>query len=49
MKMNKQEEMPKDAPEGYHYVQNLMTGVWVLEPIDKPWSCSVASESYWCN
>lgn len=28
-------------------VQNLMTGQMVLESIDTPWCCSVASESYW--
>lgn len=28
-------------------VQNLMSGQMVLEAIDTPWCCSVASESYW--
>lgn len=30
-------------------VRNLMTGKMVMEPADTPWSCSVASESYWSS
>ena len=30
-------------------VQNIMTGEWVDEPINTPYFCSVASESYWSN
>jgi hypothetical protein len=30
-------------------VINLMTGKPVLERADTPWSCSVASESYWSS
>ena len=30
-------------------VQNLMTGKTVMERADTPWSCSVASESYWSS
>jgi hypothetical protein len=30
-------------------VTNLMTGEKVLERADTPWSCSVASESYWSS
>ena len=30
-------------------VRNLMTGAEVEENINTPYSCSVASESYWCN
>jgi len=30
-----------------HKVRNLMTGEMVDESINTPWSCSVASESYW--
>lgn len=30
-------------------VINIMTGQKVLEDINTPWHCSVASESYWCN
>lgn len=32
-----------------HKVMNVMTGEMVEESINTPWSCSVASESYWCN
>jgi hypothetical protein len=30
-------------------VRNLMNGAEVEESINTPYSCSVASESYWCN
>lgn len=30
-------------------VRNLMTGQLVMERADTPWSCSVASESYWSS
>ena len=30
-------------------VYNLMNGAEVEESINTPYSCSVASESYWCN
>jgi hypothetical protein len=30
-------------------VTNLMTGEKVLERADTPWSCSVASETYWSS
>lgn len=33
--------------EGYKIVQNIMTGRLVEEAIDTPYTCSVASESYW--
>lgn len=38
--------LPK-APEGQHYVRNLMTGKPVLEADGTPYTASVASESYW--
>lgn len=45
------------TPEEYHntfnnktrLVQNLMTGKMQEESVTTPWSCSVQSESYWCN
>jgi hypothetical protein len=30
-------------------VRNAMTGEYVDEPINTPYCCSVASDSYWCN
>jgi hypothetical protein len=30
-------------------VRNARTGETVMESVDTPWSCSVASEAYWCN
>lgn len=30
-------------------VRNAMTGQLVEESINTPWSCSVASETYWCS
>ena len=33
----------------YHYVTNIMTGEKVKEAVCTPYSCSVASEAYWCN
>ena len=37
------------AREGYKIVTNMMTGLPVEEAIGTPYTCSVASESYWCN
>jgi hypothetical protein len=36
-------------PKRTHMVANLMTGTLVEEDVNLPYSCSVASESYWCN
>ncbi len=33
----------------YREVRHAMTGEKVLERYDVPWSCSVASESYFCS
>jgi hypothetical protein len=35
--------------EGYKLVENALTGKLVEEPIDLPFTCSVASETYWCS
>jgi hypothetical protein len=35
--------------DGHKLVVNMMTGKLVEEPIDTPYACSVASESYWCS
>ena len=35
--------------ETYRTVINLMSGQPVQERYDTPWSCSVASESYWSS
>jgi hypothetical protein len=44
------EPKPTEKPqEGYRWVKNLLSGKWIQERIDTPWSCSVASESYWSN
>lgn len=32
---------------GTREVVNLMTGETVIESVNTPWHCSVASESYW--
>lgn len=46
----KNEPKPTEAPkDGYKWVQNLMSGKWVQEPVDQPYCTSVASESYWCS
>lgn len=34
---------------GFRKVRNAMTGAEVWEKADTPFSCSVASESYWCS
>lgn len=50
MSTYKNEPKPTEEPkEGYKWVQNLMSGKWVQEPIDTPWTCSVQSESYWSS
>lgn len=36
-------------PTKTHFVKNLMTGALVEEDVNLPYSCSVASESYWSN
>lgn len=38
-----------DMPRKTHMVTNLMTGAQVEEDVNTPYSCSVASESYWSN
>jgi hypothetical protein len=44
------EPKPTEEPrEGYRWVQNMMSGKWIQEAIDTPYSCSVASESYWSS
>ena len=35
--------------ETYRDVVNIMSGKVVRERYDLPYSCSVGSESYWCN
>ena len=47
-KTTKREELP-EAKDGYKWVQNLMSGTWIQESKDTPYTCSVASESYWCS
>lgn len=45
------------AKEGMHWVRSLAPGSydrvtgspWVQEAIGTPWSCSVASETYWSS
>ena len=32
-----------------HAVRNVMYGGFVWESVNTPYSCSVSSESYWCN
>ena len=32
-----------------HMVRNIMTGEMVEENINTPYTCSVASETYWCS
>jgi hypothetical protein len=50
MSTYKQEPKPQEQPkEGYRWVRNLMSGKWIQEAVDTPWTCSVASESYWSN
>jgi len=36
-------------PERTHMVRNLMTGKMVEESVNTPYTCSVASESFWSN
>ena len=38
-----------DAQVPMREVVNLITGKTVMERADTPWSCSVASETYWSN
>jgi len=30
-------------------VRNARNGEWMTEEKGTPWSCSIASEAYWCN
>jgi hypothetical protein len=42
--------MPTEQPkEGYEWVYNIMSRVWIQQEIGTPWACRVDSESYWCN
>lgn len=36
-------------PVRTHVVKNLLTGADVVEDVNTPYCCSVASESYWSN
>jgi heme oxygenase len=38
-----------EVHESYREVRNAMSGKIVKEHYLTPWSCSVASESYWCS
>lgn len=38
-----------EMPQRTRTVRNLMTGAMVEEDVNLPYSCSVASESYWSN
>jgi hypothetical protein len=46
MQTPKPTEVPK---EGYEWVYNIMSKVWIQQEIDTPYACRVDSESYWCN
>jgi hypothetical protein len=37
------------APLGKHWVMNITSRQWVLENSGTPWTCSVASETYWSS
>lgn len=50
MSTYKSEPKPTEEPkEGYKWVQNIMSGKWIQEQVDTPWTCSVQSESYWSS
>ena len=36
-------------PEDKKLVTNIMSGLLVIESKDTPYTCSVASETYWCS
>jgi hypothetical protein len=43
-----QTPMPTELPkEGYEWVWNIMSRVWVQQEIDTPHCCRVDSESFW--
>jgi hypothetical protein len=45
-----QTPMPTEQPkEGFEWVWNMMSRVWVQQEVDTPWACRVDSESYWSN
>jgi hypothetical protein len=46
MQTPKPTEVPK---EGYEWVYNIMSKIWIQQEIDTPYACRVDSESYWCN
>jgi hypothetical protein len=39
--------VPTEIPSTHRVVKNLMSGRDVVEAIDTPLCCSVASETYW--
>lgn len=44
------EPKPTKAPKkGYKWVRNIMSGKWVEEPEDLPFTQSVSSETYWSS
>ena len=42
-------ETGEKAPKGEQWVKSAMNGAWVKEAIDTPFTCSVASETYWAS
>lgn len=42
-------ETKEKAPKGQHWVRSAMNRAWVLECDGTPFTCSVASETYWCS
>lgn len=45
-KETQEADLPK-AKEGYKWVRNLMSRIWVEQAIDTPYACRVDSERYW--
>jgi hypothetical protein len=39
----------QQAPQGQSWIKSVMNGAWVLESDGTPWTCSVASETYWSS
>ena len=42
-------EFGREPAPGKEFIRNIMNGKLVEESKDTPYTCSVASETYWCS
>jgi hypothetical protein len=45
--MTKPQKPQVEPKEGYEWVYNIMSNVWIQQEINTPHCCRVDSETYW--